>query len=114
MLLWIWVLILGFAVAVGVFAFTELILPNLALEIWKKKYGLVAKSFVEQFFDGAEEVIVCTREKGKYGRYLGDFKVADKWLCAELLAHHHAVEYLGQSKALIKAAHMKNRYLVEL
>ena len=80
----------------------------------EKKYGLAAKAFVEQFFEGAEEVIVCTREKGKYGRYLGDFKVADKWLCAELLAHHHAVEYLGQSKARIKAAHMKNRYLVEL
>jgi len=83
-------------------------------DLEEKKYGLAAKSFVEQFFDGAEEGIVCTREKGKYGRYLGDFRVGDPWLCAELLANHHAVKYTGQSKSLIKAAHMKNRYLVEL
>ena len=80
----------------------------------EKRYGLAAKAFVEQFFEGAEEIIVCTREKGKYGRYLGDFKVGRKWLCAELLKNHHAVKYEGQSKARIKAAHMKNRYLLDL
>ena len=49
------------------------------------------------------------KDAGKYGRYLGDFKVYDKWLCEELLKHHHAVEYLGQSKDLIKLAHLENR-----
>jgi micrococcal nuclease len=80
----------------------------------EKQYGLAAKSFVEQFFEGAEEIVLKTWEKGKFGRYLGDFQVKNKWLCAELLANHHAVKYIGQNKSLIKAAHIKNRKLVEL
>tara|TARA_B100001093_G_C26662049_1_gene942269 strand:- start:202 stop:603 length:402 start_codon:yes stop_codon:yes gene_type:complete len=80
----------------------------------EKQYGLAAKSFVEQFFEGAEEIILKTWEKGKYGRYLGDFQAKNKWLCAELLANYHAVKYTGQNKSLIKAAHIKNRKLVEL
>jgi endonuclease YncB( thermonuclease family) len=47
-------------------------------------------------------------------RYLGDLKVYDKWLCAELIKHRHAVHYLGQSKALIKQAHLDNRKLLKL
>ena len=55
------------------------------------------------------KVILRTHEKGKYGRYLGDFKVGKKWLCKELLKHHHAVEYTGQNKRDIQAAHLVNR-----
>ena len=80
----------------------------------EKKYGLAAKAFVVNFFENADEVILKTYEKGKYGRYLGDFRVGNKWLTEELISNYHAVPYIGKSKALIKAAHMKNRYLVEL
>jgi|TARA_R100000988_G_scaffold51677_1_gene25351 micrococcal nuclease len=75
----------------------------------EKKYGLLAKEFVQEFLPIGSEVLLRTLEKGKYGRYLGDFKRYDKWLCAELLRHHHAVEYFGQSKAAIKQAHLENR-----
>ena len=79
----------------------------------EKKYGLAAKSFVIDFFEGAEEIILQTKGYGKY-RILGDFKVGSKWLCKELLKHHHAVEYEGQNKKLKAAAHLANRKLVKL
>ena len=75
----------------------------------EKKYGLLAKKFVEEFLKVGSVVTLRTLEKGKYGRYLGDFKVHDKWLCAELIRNHHAVEYFGQSKTVIKQAHLANR-----
>ena len=81
----------------------------------EKKYGLLAKAFVEQFMPVGSVVTLRTfKDAGKYGRYLGDFKVYDKWLCAELLRHHYAVEYFGQSKELVKSAHVANRKLVVL
>ena len=82
----------------------------------EKNYGLAAKKFVEDFMPVGTVVTLRTfKDKGgKYGRYMGDFKRYDKWLCEELVKNYHAVEYFGQSKALIKAGHMKNRYLVEI
>ena len=73
-------------------------------------YGLLAKKFVEEFMPVGTVVTLRTyKDAGKYGRYLGDFKIGKKWLCKELLTHHHAVEYLGQNKNLIKLAHLENR-----
>ena len=83
-------------------------------DLEEKKYGLAAKAFVQEFLKVGSVVTLRTLEKGKYGRYLGDFKVYNKWLCSELIAHHHAVEYFGQSKSAIKAAHLANRKLVVL
>ena len=78
-------------------------------DLEEKKYGLAAKAFVQEFLPIGSQVLLRTHEKGKYGRYLGDFKRYDKWLCAELIRHHHAVEYFGQSKHAIKQAHLENR-----
>ena len=75
----------------------------------EKKFGKLAHQFVLDFMPVGSRVILKTMKKGKYGRYLGDFKVGTKWLCKELLKHHHAVEYHGQSKAEIKEAHIENR-----
>ena len=76
----------------------------------EKKYGLLAKKFVEEFMPVGTVVTLRTyKDAGKYGRYLGDFKVYDKWQCEELLKHHHAVEYLGQNKDLIRLAHLEKR-----
>ena len=41
-----------------------------------------------------------------YGIDTPESRTRDK---EELLMHHHAVEYLGQSKDLIKLAHLENR-----
>ena len=78
-------------------------------DLEEKKYGLAAKAFVQEFLPIGSQVLLRTHEKGKYGLYLGDFKRYDKWLCAELIRHHHAVEYFGQSKHAIKQAHLENR-----
>ena len=83
-------------------------------DLEEKKYGLAAKSFVERFSPVGSEVILSTKEKGKYGRWLGDIQVGKKWLCKELVKHHHAVEYYGQSKADIREAHIVNRSRVRL
>ena len=81
-------------------------------DLEEKKYGLLAKSFVQSFAPVGSEVVLKTTKKGKYGRYLGDIKSGRKWICNELIKAHHAVEYYGQSKSEIKHAHMRNRSLL--
>jgi len=80
----------------------------------EKRYGLAAKRFVENFIPVGSSAILKTKEKGKYGRYLGDMKVGSKWLCKALLDNHHAVKYFGQSKKDIKKGHLANRKLVDV
>jgi micrococcal nuclease len=82
-------------------------------DLEQKKYGKASKKFVKDFLS-SDYVLLKTREKGKYGRYLGDFCVNDKWLCDEMIKAHHAVPYYGQNKADIAAAHIRNRALVQL
>ena len=83
-------------------------------DLEEKKYGLAAKAFVQKFIPLGSTALLNTKEKGKYGRYLGDFKVKNQWLCTELLKHRHAVKYEGQSKRAIKQAHLDNRKLLKL
>jgi len=80
----------------------------------EKRYGLAAKRFVMDFIPVGSSAILKTKEKGKYGRYLGDMKVGSKWLCKQLLDNHHAVKYFGQSKKDIKKGHLANRKLVDV
>ena len=80
----------------------------------EKRYGLAAKRFVMDFIPVGSSAILKTKEKGKYGRYLGDMKVGSKWLCKALLDNHHAVKYFGQSKKDIKKGHLANRKLVDV
>ena len=82
-------------------------------DLEQKKYGKASKRFVKDFLS-SDYILLKTREKGKYGRYLGDFCVNDKWLCDEMIKAHHAVPYYGQNKADIAAAHIRNRELVQL
>ena len=81
-------------------------------DLEEKKYGLKAKEFVEDFMPVGSSAIIKTAEKGKYGRYLGDFRVGNKRLCEELLKSHNAVPYRGKSKSDIKKAHLINRKLL--
>ena len=80
----------------------------------EKRYGLAAKRFVMDFIPVGSSATLKTKEKGKYGRYLGDLKVGSKWLCKALLDNHHAVKYFGQSKKDIKKGHLANRKLVDV
>ena len=80
----------------------------------EKRYGLAAKRFVLDFIPVGSSAILKTKQKGKYGRYLGDLKVGSKWLCKALLDNHHAVKYFGQSKKDIKKGHLANRKLVDV
>ena len=87
----------------------------------ERRYGLAAKQFVQDFLPiGMKVALKTVKNKGKYGRVLGDFQhmaewVNDNgkiWLCDELVKAHHAVRYFGQSKEDIAAEHIGNRKLL--
>ena len=77
-----------------------------------KAHGLLAKKFVQEKLKVGGVYKLRTKEKGKFGRYLGDFQIGDKWLCAELVANQLAVPYTGQNKKEIAKAHEVNRLLL--
>ena len=82
----------------------------------EKRFGLLAKEFVEQFVKGSS-VILRTQKydaKGKFGRILGDIIVDDKSLSETMIQEHHAVAYHGQSKEDIQEAHLVNRRKVKI
>ena len=82
----------------------------------EKRFGLLAKEFVEQFVKGSS-VILRTQKydaKGKFGRILGDFSVKGARVSRVMIERHHAVEYHGQSKEEIKEAHLANRKKVKI
>ena len=63
----------------------------------EKRFGLLAKEFVEDFFK-IGDVILTTKKydaKGKFGRILGDFKCNGRTLSKVMIEMHHAVEYLS-------------------
>ena len=82
----------------------------------EKRFGLLAKEFVEDFFK-IGDVILTTKKydaKGKFGRILGDFKCNGRTLSKVMIEMHHAVEYNGQSKEDIREAHLANRRKVKI
>ena len=83
----------------------------------EKRFGLLAKEFVEDFFK-IGDVILTTKKydaKGKFGRILGKFEIYDSktdqhmmmgdWMIRESVA----VPYEGQSKKEIEEQHLANR-----
>lgn len=87
----------------------------------EKKYGLLAKRFVESYLTvGNYYTLTTTKDaEGKYGRILGDFIVYDghddRWstLCTLLIESHNAVPYVGQSKEDIAEQHLENRKYID-
>ena len=80
----------------------------------EKKYGLLAKKFVQDNLKLDSTYMLNTKEKGKYGRYLGDLTCeSSKSICDLLVKKYHAVPYFGQSKKEIKQAHLENRKALE-
>jgi micrococcal nuclease len=75
----------------------------------EKAAGLLAKAFVEDALHVGGIYTLTTREKGKFGRYLGVIFISDKTsINAALVTEHLAVPYHGQSKQEVEDAHAAN------
>ena len=91
-------------------------------DLEEKKYGLVAKVFVETHLPvGSTRTLTTVKDKtGKYGRILGKFKAFDSYTDAWvnlnqwMIIKHLGVEYKGQSKEDIAEEHIKNRDFVDI
>jgi endonuclease YncB( thermonuclease family) len=75
----------------------------------EKAAGLLAKEFVEEALHVGETYTLTTKEKGKFGRYLGVIMLSDKTsINAALVKERLAVPYYGQSKVRVQEAHKAN------
>jgi len=75
----------------------------------EKAAGLLAKKFVQDALHVGGTYKLQTREKGKFGRFLGVIKIAgDLTINTALVTEHLAVPYMGQSKQEIEDAHKAN------
>ncbi len=76
----------------------------------EKAAGLLAKEFVEEALHVGGTYTLTTKEKGKFGRYLGTIYLTDKTsINAALVKERLAVPYFGQSKVRVREAHLANR-----
>ena len=75
----------------------------------EKAHGLLAKAYVQKALVVGEVYALRTKEKGKFGRYLGEIKVGRTTLNKLLIKEGLAVEYTGQNKKEIAAAQEANR-----
>jgi len=75
----------------------------------EKAAGFLAKEFVEDSLHVGATYRLQTKEKGKFGRYLGTIYLTDDTsINAALVTEHLAVPYHGQSKEEIESAHKAN------
>lgn len=75
----------------------------------EKKAGLAAKNYVKRRLQQGRTYILTTKEKGKFGRYLGVIKLEDGTsINAELVKENLAVAYHGQNKDDVQKAHEEN------
>jgi len=80
----------------------------------EKAAGLLAKKFVEDALHVGGTYTLTTREKGKFGRYLGVIMLSDRTsVNAALVSENLAVPYHGQSKQEIEDAHAANYELLK-
>ena len=75
----------------------------------EKAAGFLAKEFVEDALHVGGTYRLQTKEKGKFGRYLGTIYLTDDTsINAALVTEHLAVPYTGQNKKEIQAQHKAN------
>ena len=80
----------------------------------EKAAGLLAKEFVEDALHVGGIYRLQTKEKGKFGRYLGTIYLTDDTsINAALVKERLAVPYFGQSKVRVQEAHLANRKLLK-
>jgi micrococcal nuclease len=76
----------------------------------EKAAGLLAKDFVKSCLHVGETYKLTTKEKGKFGRYLGTIYLTEEnSINAALVKERLAVPYFGQSKVRVQEAHLANR-----
>ena len=74
-----------------------------------KAAGLLAKKFVEDALHVGGTYMLQTKEKGKFGRFLGViFIQGSASINAALISENLAVPYTGQSKKEVQAEHAAN------
>ena len=80
----------------------------------EKAAGLAAKTFVKGLLHEGGTYTLTTKEKGKFGRYLGVIQLTDKTsVNGALVKERFAVAYHGQNKDDIQAAHLENRRILK-
>lgn len=85
----------------------------------EKLYGKLAKSKLKHWCKQHSDVnpmkLRCQEpSRDKFGRVLGELWHNDQNINEWLVRNHFAVAYHGQSKDVIKAAHLENREKVKL
>ena len=75
----------------------------------EKAHGLLAKKYLQENLKVGERYILRTKERGKFGRWLGEIKTRKGLITKLLIKEKLAVAYEGQNKKDIKAAHEANR-----
>tara|TARA_R110002020_G_scaffold178162_3_gene370987 strand:+ start:2208 stop:2564 length:357 start_codon:yes stop_codon:yes gene_type:complete len=65
-----------------------------------KAKGLLAKDFTKQMCENAEQIILISHERGKYGRILGELICDGVNLNDALVEQGHGVKYFGGKKTL--------------
>jgi micrococcal nuclease len=82
----------------------------------EKVFGLCSKDYVKHFVEKCENYViirtVLSDSTEKFGRILGDIldpKNMAKSLNETMVEEGLAVKYLGENKALVTEAHLKNR-----
>ena len=75
----------------------------------EKAHGLLAKAYVQKALKLGGVYALRTKEKGKFGRYLGEIKVWRTTINKLLIKEKLAVASSGQNKKDIAAAQEANR-----
>lgn len=75
----------------------------------EKAHGLLAKRYLQDNLKVGEHYILRTKERGKFGRWLGEIKTRKGLITKLLIKNKLAVAYHGQNKKEIQAAHEANR-----
>jgi len=75
----------------------------------EKAHGLLAKAYAQKALKLGGVYALRTREKGKFGRYLGEIKVGRTTINKLLIKEKLAVAYTEKSKKDIAAAQEANR-----
>tara|TARA_R110002072_G_scaffold22605_1_gene79162 strand:- start:917 stop:1324 length:408 start_codon:yes stop_codon:yes gene_type:complete len=80
----------------------------------EKAAGFLAKEFVEDALHVGGTYRLQTKEKGKFGRYLGTIYLTDDTsINAALVTEHLAVPYTRQNKKEIQAQHKANYQILK-
>ena len=80
----------------------------------EKAAGFLAKEFVEDALHVGGTYRLQTKEKGKFGRYLGTIYLTDDTsINAALVTEHLAVPYTGQNKKEIQTQHKANYQILK-